>query len=196
MMTGRLARDIARSELDKKGVGEEALIAGILHDSGKLVLLKVPRKYKKIKDYEEENGCTFLEAEYAVLKTSHAEIGAYLLGLWGLPDNIVETVAFHHNPSKLLEDILKMLKGPSGKEKGKAKSKTGVLSARSGERLLREFTTLTAVHMANAMMMQKNFSFATTVLPYVDIQYLKSLNLADNLEEKAEHYNRVIREEN
>ncbi len=54
------------------------------------------------KEYEEENGCTFLEAEYAVLKTSHAEIGAYLLGLWGLPDYIVETVAFHHNPSKII----------------------------------------------------------------------------------------------
>lgn len=27
-------------------------------------------------------------------------MGAYLLGLWGLPDNIVEAVAFHHIPSK------------------------------------------------------------------------------------------------
>ena len=30
--------------------------------------------------------------------TTHAEVGAYLLGLWGLPDPIVEAVAWHHNP--------------------------------------------------------------------------------------------------
>jgi hypothetical protein len=33
-----------------------------------------------------------------VLGTSHAEVGAYLLGLWGLPDGLVEAVAWHHNP--------------------------------------------------------------------------------------------------
>ena len=30
---------------------------------------------------------------------SHADVGAYLLGLWGLGDPIVEAVAFHHRPS-------------------------------------------------------------------------------------------------
>ena len=29
---------------------------------------------------------------------SHAEVGAYLLGLWGLPDPIVEAVLYHHEP--------------------------------------------------------------------------------------------------
>ena len=32
-------------------------------------------------------------------------MGAYLLGLWGLPRNVVEVVAFHHNPSKLVADM-------------------------------------------------------------------------------------------
>jgi HD-like signal output (HDOD) protein len=35
----------------------------------------------------------------ALLGTTHAEVGAYLLGLWGLPDAIVEALAFHHCPS-------------------------------------------------------------------------------------------------
>ena len=34
-----------------------------------------------------------------MLGTTHAEIGAYLLGLWGLLDPIVEAVVFHHRPS-------------------------------------------------------------------------------------------------
>src|SRR5262249_37765839 len=37
--------------------------------------------------------------EQEVLGCSHAEVGAYLLGLWGLPDSIVEAVAWHHTPS-------------------------------------------------------------------------------------------------
>jgi hypothetical protein len=38
------------------------------------------------------------EAETRVLGASHAEVGAYLLGLWGLPYPIVEAVARHHTP--------------------------------------------------------------------------------------------------
>jgi len=43
----------------------------------------------------------FSEAEYKTFGTSHAEIGAYLLGLWGLPDPVVEAVACHHRPGQL-----------------------------------------------------------------------------------------------
>jgi HD-like signal output (HDOD) protein len=39
------------------------------------------------------------EAERIILGASHAEVGAYLLGLWGLPDPLVEALAFHHRPS-------------------------------------------------------------------------------------------------
>ena len=35
---------------------------------------------------------------------SHAEIGAYLLGLWGLPPAIVEAVAHHHHPERASDD--------------------------------------------------------------------------------------------
>jgi len=37
-------------------------------------------------------------AEAKLLGCTHAELGAYLLGLWGLPDPVVEAVAFHHRP--------------------------------------------------------------------------------------------------
>jgi len=38
-------------------------------------------------------------AEREVLRCTHAEVGAYLLGLWGLPEAIVQAVAWHHRPS-------------------------------------------------------------------------------------------------
>ncbi len=177
IMVGRLASDIARVEKSDTEVAEEAMIAGMLHDIGKLILLKIPRQYEKVEDFIEKSGCSRVEAEYAVMKTSHAELGAYLLGLWGIPDNVIEPVAFHHNPSKLLENMFASNKTPrevSGKTK--------------------EFTALTAVHMANALMMQENYS-GTTDYPYVDMLYLRTLNLTDRLPEWVDCYNEVIREE-
>jgi HD-like signal output (HDOD) protein len=40
------------------------------------------------------------EAEKQIFEATHAEIGAYLLGLWGLPNSVVEAVAFHHIPGQ------------------------------------------------------------------------------------------------
>jgi HD-like signal output (HDOD) protein len=44
--------------------------------------------------------CALHEAEREVFGATHAGVAAYLLGLWGLPANIVEAVAFHHAPEK------------------------------------------------------------------------------------------------
>ena len=52
------------------------------------------------------------EAERAVLGASHAEIGAYLLGLWGFPNAVVEAVAHHHAPLRVKQaqfDVLSAL---------------------------------------------------------------------------------------
>ncbi len=184
LMTSRLARDIARAESGEKEIAEEALIAGMFHDIGKLILLKVPRQYKKVVEFIEKNGGDQVEAEYAVLKTSHAELGTYLLGLWGIPDNIVEAVAFHHNPSKLLEDMF-IIPGESFNRD---------LTLESDKNHLTSFTTVTAVHVANALMMQKDCSAATTVFPYIDMGYLKAFNLTGKLPKWAENCNKIRQE--
>jgi HD-like signal output (HDOD) protein len=48
------------------------------------------------------------EIELEILGFSHAEDGAYLLALWGLPYPIVEAVAFHHNPGAALKQGLEL----------------------------------------------------------------------------------------
>src|SRR4029077_18261297 len=40
---------------------------------------------------------------------THAEIGAYLLGLWGLPYAIVEAVALHHTPDAVPPHVFDLL---------------------------------------------------------------------------------------
>lgn len=75
---------------------ENAQIIGLLHDIGKLLQVLVP-EYLNLYSYEGEIST---QAEYQVFGTSHAEMGAYLLSLWGLPQQVVETVAYHHCPSQ------------------------------------------------------------------------------------------------
>ena len=44
--------------------------------------------------------------EQQLIGVSHAEVGAYLLGIWGLPTTVVEAVAHHHHPLRIPHDAL------------------------------------------------------------------------------------------
>ncbi len=78
------------------------VIAALLHDVGSLILAcKLPDKFCSAHALAKEQGCKVFEAEQEILGTSHAEIGAYLLGLWGLPSLAVEAVAHHHHPTRI-----------------------------------------------------------------------------------------------
>jgi HD-like signal output (HDOD) protein len=79
-----------------------AVVAGMLHDVGKLIMAwKLPERFKKLMTEGREEQCPLHKAEEREYGFSHAEIGAYLLGLWGLPYTVVEAVALHHAPSRV-----------------------------------------------------------------------------------------------
>jgi HD-like signal output (HDOD) protein len=101
ILTGILARRIAIAEgLSKQSV-EDSFMAGLLHDIGKLVLVATaPGKYEQAMKLVEANGIHPRDAERRVFGTTHSEIGTYLLWLWGLPDSVVEAVAYHHEPDR------------------------------------------------------------------------------------------------
>lgn len=76
-----------------------AFAAALLHDIGCLVIAsQLPDEYQRISAHAEAEGLSFFEAERATTQHTHAELGAYLLALWGLPYPIVEGVAHHHEP--------------------------------------------------------------------------------------------------
>ncbi len=76
-------------------------MAGLVHDMGKLVLAELfPEDYKRVLALTEAENVTSREAELAVLGVSHAEIGGYLLGLWGFEETVVLAVARHHEPDR------------------------------------------------------------------------------------------------
>jgi len=98
--TAMIARRIAAQENLELNRIEEALMAGLLHDIGKLILMdKLPEKCHEVSDIL-NSGDQVWEAEQKVLGTTHAEVGAYLMGIWGLSESLVEAIAFHHCPSK------------------------------------------------------------------------------------------------
>ena len=100
METGSLARAIAKAEQAPALVIDQSYTAGLLHDVGMLVLAaNVQARYEATLKTAHERGIPLWEVERQEFGASHAEIGANLLGLWGLGDSIVEAVTFHHHPS-------------------------------------------------------------------------------------------------
>lgn len=78
---------------------DDAVLAALLHDIGYWVLVQErPRELGKAVEMATAERIPIHEAEMHVLGASHAEVGAYLLGLWGLPYPVVEAVARHHAP--------------------------------------------------------------------------------------------------
>jgi HD-like signal output (HDOD) protein len=94
-LTARVAK---RLVTDQKR-GEEAFAAGIVHDIGKLILaLVLPDGFAEAHRVSRERGQPGFQVEKELLGVTHAEVGGYLLGTWGLPMSIVEAVAYHHAP--------------------------------------------------------------------------------------------------
>jgi len=100
--TAGFARTIgSRLSADQRTL-EACCSAGLLHDIGKLVLsTALADRYASVLQRAVHEGLNVAEAEREDLGASHAEVGAYLLGLWGLPNPVVEAVAYHHRPDAL-----------------------------------------------------------------------------------------------
>ena len=103
MSTATLSKRISESVSADKWVTDNAFTAGLLHDVGKLMLAsRLPSRYRVAAFRAHTYNAPQWKVERDLMGASHAEVGAYLLALWGLPDPIVEAVAYHHRPSESL----------------------------------------------------------------------------------------------
>ncbi len=91
---------VAKRMLKNRELANEAFTAGVVHDVGRIVLaLAMPQQFHEMGELSATGERTPHELEQELLGVTHAEVGAYLLGVWGLPFSIVEATAFHHQPS-------------------------------------------------------------------------------------------------
>jgi len=102
---GGFAKKIAEMETRDLKIISDSLTAGMLHDAGKLVLAtNLPDDYGNAIAKTRDGSAPLEEAEYSVFSASHCEVGAYLLGLWGFHEHVVEALAFHHRPEKYMAE--------------------------------------------------------------------------------------------
>ncbi|HTU59995.1 MAG TPA: response regulator [Polyangiales bacterium] len=95
-LTARLAKQM----LSDVTLSAEAFASAVLHDVGKLVLaVGATERFERVLEAQRQTQRPLYEVEVEHFGTTHGEVGAYLLGSWGLPLTMVETVAYHHMPS-------------------------------------------------------------------------------------------------
>jgi HD-like signal output (HDOD) protein/ActR/RegA family two-component response regulator len=97
------ARAARRFIVDRK-LADEAFTTALVHEVGKIVIaLGMPAEYASVLRETASSKTPVHLVEKERFGVSHAEVGAYLLGVWGLPFSIVEAVAFHHHPGSIEE---------------------------------------------------------------------------------------------
>jgi putative nucleotidyltransferase with HDIG domain len=97
------ARAIAEHATRDSALAQEAYTAALLHDIGKLALaVNLDEAYRDALNVGREKNIPAWDVERQAFGATHAEAGAYLLSLWGLPAGVIEAVAGHHLPAREL----------------------------------------------------------------------------------------------
>lgn len=100
MRVATLARSIAARYCQEPLAEDYAYMGGMLASIGKLVFLEnLPESYATIERRHATEAAGYEYIERNVIGHTHTEVGAYLASLWGLPNPVVECVAFYAHPA-------------------------------------------------------------------------------------------------
>ncbi|MDH5395763.1 MAG: HDOD domain-containing protein, partial [Gammaproteobacteria bacterium] len=101
LSTALIAKSLAK--LTSYPNPEEAYLAGLLHDIGKLIFENYSQHEYSVLVHANISTKELLEREKELYNISHDEIGAKILEIWGLPEVISEAIKYHHAET---DDIL------------------------------------------------------------------------------------------
>lgn len=89
---------------------DDAMLAGLLHDIGYWILAQeCGEELGRSIELAKRESIPLHQAEARIFGASHAELGAYLLGIWGLPYPVIDAVAHHHVPLNVKPSELDLL---------------------------------------------------------------------------------------
>ncbi|MEO7733237.1 MAG: response regulator [Kofleriaceae bacterium] len=105
--TSMRAAVLARTFADPED-RDEAFASTLLHDVGHVVLALC--RGPEYQEFSERigRGEDLLDVELELFGATHADVGARLLAIWGLPTAIVDVVQFHHDPGSAPESRRKL----------------------------------------------------------------------------------------
>ncbi len=96
---GQIARDLVLFETKDRALASQALVAGLLHDLGKVVLAaNFDDLYGRVHSLARKQPVALWDIEKEMFGANHGEIGACLIGMWNMPSAIVDAAALHHEP--------------------------------------------------------------------------------------------------
>jgi HD-like signal output (HDOD) protein len=96
----KLASKIVLNCIASEGMASEAYTAGLLHNIGQIVLAaNLSKEYSAVIQAARKRKVSLQEVELEQLGVTSNQVGAYLLGLWGMPLPLVEATALHHAPA-------------------------------------------------------------------------------------------------
>ncbi len=80
---------------------------GVMHDIGKVLLdLYAPDALDEILENAYKKGLSFYDSEMELYDMNHSLLGAKLLSIWGLPNELMDIVEYHHNPKEANNKLL------------------------------------------------------------------------------------------
>jgi len=157
LTVGDYAMRIAEHETQIQAIAQESFTAGLLHKVGMLILAtEMTKDFVDVVERVRTGAVTLSQAERDCFGATHGEIGGFLFDLWGLPDAIVTAVTYHDYPSALPEELYR-----GGQDN--------------------QFTSLTAVHVANYFCADREGMGDILGGGYLDSDYLNRLGLAERL---------------
>jgi HD-like signal output (HDOD) protein len=105
-----LSAHIAALFFSDRASKEDAFAAALLQNVGEILLIaEASEDLAIVIAHARDRAINLYQAECELGVVSHAHVGAYLLGAWGLPYNIVEAVAHHHDPEQVPHDKLELV---------------------------------------------------------------------------------------
>jgi HD-like signal output (HDOD) protein len=104
LATANAAKAIALTQGSSRQQAEDIFVGGVLEDVGILVLAgNFPEAYDRAAEVLLAEHLLLTTVEQEEFAVTHAEVGAYLLGLWGIPAPVLQIVSLHHSPQRIKE---------------------------------------------------------------------------------------------